>query len=318
MQEGYFHGVDGTRLFFRRVGEGVPLVLCDGIGCDGYVWRYFIPYFADRFQIVHWHYKGHGQSDRPADFDHIATADVAADLGQLFAHLNLPPGVLVGHSMGVQVILEFAHLFPERTRGLIPICGSYGRPLDTFHDNSILKTVFPFLKKFMLSQPELSQRAWELVTKSELAYQVAVHFEVNGDFINREDFKPYFDHIGGIDAGLFVSMLAAAQEHDAKPNLAAIACPTLVVGGEKDTFTPLWLSREMQKLIPDADLLVVPNGSHTSPIEMPELVNLRIEKFLNERILEAGQTPAADLKVKSKTKKSPAKKPARKTTVASA
>ena len=68
-----------------------------------------------------------------------------------------------------------------------------------------------------------------------------MRFEVNGRMIRREDFKPYFEDISKVDAGLFVGMLGLAQEHDAKPYLQEIDVPTLIIGGEKDTFTPMWL-----------------------------------------------------------------------------
>ena len=40
----------------------------------------------------------------------------------------------------------------------------------------------------------------------------------------------------------------------------------------------------MHMLIPDAELLVVPGGTHVAPIEIPELINLRLERFLDQRV----------------------------------
>lgn len=300
MKEGWFEGVDGTKLYYRTMGEGIPLILNDGIGCDGYAWKYFIDYFKDNFQIVHWQYKGHGRSDMPLTLDRVSIPDLARDLAKLCDLLELPPAVVLGHSMGVQVAFEFWHLFPEKTLGLIPVCGSYGNPLDTFHDNPIMKTVFPTMKKLLSARLDLTQPLWGVLADSELAYQIATRFEVNGRLVKREDFRPYFGHIAKVDVGLFTEMLAQAQDHDAKPYLTDINVPTLIVGGEKDTFTPMWLSREMKLLIAESELLSVPEGSHTAPIEMPELINLRVEKFLRDKV---------EPLVKAK-KKAPAKKKA--------
>jgi pimeloyl-ACP methyl ester carboxylesterase len=60
--------------------------------------------------------------------------------------------------------------------------------------------------------------------------------------------------------------------------------PTLVVAGERDLFTPRHLSLEMAQRIRGAELLEIPRGSHAALIEQPELVNLRLEKFLRERV----------------------------------
>ena len=313
MLEDWFTGADGTKLYYRTTGNesGIPILLNDGIGCSGYVWKYLIPNFEDRYRIVHWNYKGHGKSDSPVSHDELGIPDLCRDLAELCRKLELPPAVVVGHSMGVQVTFEFWHMFPERVCALIPICGSYGNPLSTFHDNSLLKTAFPYLKRVVQYRPNVSSLLWEVITNSELAYQVATRFEVNGRMIRREDFKPYFEDISKVDAGLFVGMLGLAQEHDAKPYLQEIDVPTLIIGGEKDTFTPMWLSRNMKRLIPDAELLFVPEGSHTAPIEQPELINLRIEKFLRERVdlpEPSRQAGSAEKKAKAAPKKKKASK----------
>ncbi len=307
MKEGWFEGADGTQLYYRVMGDGeIPLVLNDGIGCEGYAWKYFIPYFEKNYKIVHWNYKGHGRSDMPRTMDHLGIEDSCHDLAKLFDFLDLPPVVMVGHSMGVQVVFEMAHLYPEKVCGLVPICGSYGNPLDTFHDNKLLKTVFPYLKSAIDSHTDVLQKVWTIITTSELAYQIAVHMEVNGKLVNRNDFTPYFEHIGKMDVNLFASMLAAAQQHSAKPHLPNIKVPVVIIGGERDTFTPMWLSHEMQGLIPGGELLMIPGGSHTAPIEMPEYIHLRIEKFLNERVRPRVETIAA------KTAKKTTKKTTRK------
>ena len=302
MQDGWFDGSDGTRLYYRVEGQGLPLILNDGIGCDGFIWKYLKPYLLEKFQIVHWHYKGHGRSDMPRSLKHLSIPDSCRDLNNLCEKLDLPPAVIVGHSMGVQVVFEFWHMFPERVCGLVPICGSYGKPLDTFHDNLLLKTVFPYARKIMDKQPGISQQLWSLITDSELAYKVATTFEVDGRMMNRDDFKPYFQHIASMDIKLFMEMLARAQEHDGKPYLGEIDVPVLIVGGEKDTFTPVWLSNEMKATIPGAELLMIQNGSHAAPIEQPELVNLRVEKFLIERVLPAALPTEPEKESKSENK----------------
>jgi len=82
----------------------------------------------------------------------------------------------------------------------------------------------------------------------------------------------------------FVRMLRAAGEHTAEDLLPQIRVPTLIVAGEKDTFTPAHLARTMQKAIPGAELLMVPGGSHVVPIEQHKLVSERIVQFLKERV----------------------------------
>jgi pimeloyl-ACP methyl ester carboxylesterase len=182
--------------------------------------------------------------------------------------------------MGVQVALEYHRRHPERVLGMVLICGSHGLPLDTFHDSKMLKTVFPSLLGAAEKWPEATDFLWRLVVGGEWAYQLATHLEVNGKVVRREDFAPYFTHLSGMDPRLFLGMLKHASEHSAFDHLSQVDVPALIVAGTHDTFTPYWLSEEMHDRIPGAEMLTVPGGTHIAPLEQPELLTLRLEKWL--------------------------------------
>ena len=64
---GYAIARDGSPIYYRTVGQlgakdSLPLVLSDGIGCDGYVWKYLERDLEPDRLIVHWHYRGHGRT----------------------------------------------------------------------------------------------------------------------------------------------------------------------------------------------------------------------------------------------------------------
>ena len=164
--------------------------------------------------------------------------------------------------------------------GLALICGSHGLPLDTFHDSRMLKSVFPALITAAGKWPDATDFLWRLVVGGEWAYQLATHLEVNGKVVRREDFAPYFAHLSGMDPRLFLGMLKHASEHSALGHLPRVDVPTLIVAGTHDTFTPYWLSEEMHDRIPGAEMLTVPGGTHIAPLEQPELLTLRLEKWL--------------------------------------
>ena len=80
-EEGYAEGRDGTRIFWSAVGQGGPaLVCCDGIGCDGFAWKYLVRDFAATNRIVRWHYRGHGRSGVPKDRTRVSFDDISSDL----------------------------------------------------------------------------------------------------------------------------------------------------------------------------------------------------------------------------------------------
>ena len=86
-----------------------------------------------------------------------------------------------------------------------------------------------------------------------------------------------------VDPQLFVDMLSHAGRHTARELLPDVRVPTLVVGGDRDGFTPVSLSEEMHRLVPDSSLYIVHGGSHTAPIERPEEVTDAIASFVRAK-----------------------------------
>jgi pimeloyl-ACP methyl ester carboxylesterase len=291
-ESGFADAPDGTRVHWSAVGSGTPaLVCCDGIGCDGFAWKYLVRDFAPRHRIIRWHYRGHGRSGIPEDSTRVGFDDISSDLEAVLEATGVPQAVLLGHSMGVQVALEYHRRHPGNVLGLVLMCGSHGLPLDTFHDSKALKILLPSMIEAAEKYPQAMSLIWRLAAGGELAYQVATHLEVNGRLVRREDFAPYFRHLSGMDPRLFLGMLRHASEHTAFDHLPQVSVPTLVVAGTNDTFTPYWLSQEMHARIPGSELLTVPGGTHVAPIEHPELIALRLEKFL-AGIQARGKAPA--------------------------
>ncbi len=287
--EGFCQASDGTSIYYTIAGPDRPtapdLVLCDGIGCDGFVWKYVVPAFADRHRVIRWHYRGHGRSATPRDLDRMAIEDLVGDLGAVLDAAGSERAILAGHSVGVQVVLEAHRRMPGRVAALVLVCGSYGRPLDTFHGTAALKEGLPYINRILEGFPGAVVGLWRALLPSRMAWLLAfLAGEVNRSLIRWEDMQPYFDHLGKMDPEVFVRLLSHAAAHSTRDHLGHVDVPTLVVGAELDTFTPMWLSEEMADLIPDAELLVIPKGSHAAPIEQPELLNLRLEKFFRDRL----------------------------------
>jgi pimeloyl-ACP methyl ester carboxylesterase len=108
--------------------------------------------------------------------------------------------------------------------------------------------------------------------------------EIRRDLVEPADFMPYLEGIARLDVQMFVRMLAEAGRHTAEDLLSTVAVPVLVVAGAHDGFTPPDRSRVMAESIPGAELVEVANGSHTAPIERPDLVNDAIRRFLDSRV----------------------------------
>jgi pimeloyl-ACP methyl ester carboxylesterase len=276
---------DGTRLAWTSAGAGSPaVVLTDGIGCAGYVWRALPPELARQRRVLHWNYRAHGASGAPADPERMEIQDCVSDLVAVLDAAGERRAIVAGHSMGVQVALELHRRAPERVAGLVLLCGAPGRLLDSFHDSSTLRILFPVLRRMVLRWPELARRAFRAVVPTEIALEYALAYEVDASRVLREDLARYLDDLARVDPALFVRLLASAAEHDATPHLPAVDVPTLVVAGERDGFTPIRLSMRMHRVIPASELLVVPGGTHVAPLEAPALVAARVLEFLAARV----------------------------------
>lgn len=276
---------DGAQLYFQVHGEGGPaIVMCDGLGCDGFAWKYLLPQLAETHRVIRWHYRGHGSSTVPDDTSRIGFQYTADDLVRVMDAAGAKEALIFGHSMGVQVCLEFHRRHPERVLGLVLLCGSYGFPLDTVHDDTLLKRVFPAVRMLVELMPKPVTVLNRLAMRTELALQMALSFELNRELMQRNDLYPYFDHLAKMNPAVFVRTLDSLAEHTAWDHLPNIDVPALIIGGERDRFTPMWLSRRMAEAIPGSEFMIVPHGSHTAPLEQPQLVGQRVERFLRSRV----------------------------------
>ena len=290
--------IDGSPLFYESWGERgakTPLLLCDGIGCDGYVWRYLRTDLADRFGL-HPHYRGHGRTAPPKDPARITIEDLADDVACVLDDALVEKAVLVGHSMGVQVALETYRRHPDRVAALVLVCGASSHPLKTFRGSAALEDVLPIVQRWIQRVPGFINRVTRTLLPTRLAYEVASRLEIRRELVEPADFMPYLEGMARIDARLFVAMLSAAGQHSADDLLPSIRVPTLVVAGARDGFTPPERSRAMAAAIPAAELLEIPNASHTAPIERPHLVDWTVRDFVARRVdsLDSDLTKASD------------------------
>ncbi len=282
--EGFLESVDGTRIFYERTGRGPTVVLCDGIACDGFIWKYVRPALESEYDVVHLHWRGHGRSGPPRDPSRIGIVDHARDVHAVLDGLGVSQACLIAHSMGTQVALEAWRQGPDRVAGLVLACGSYGLITRTFHGTDLLSRALPQALAFARQRPGLVRALW-----SRGPVRLSVWFarqmgEVDAARMRSEDLAPYFEHAIHLDPEMFLAMLAAAGSHTAEDLLPDVSCPTLVIAAERDTFTPVRYAEQMARQIPGAVLLPIPGGSHAAFLEQHDLILAGLTDFLRTRV----------------------------------
>lgn len=109
---------DGVPVRYAMYGGGLPaIVFVHGWSCDRRYWHGQVSHFAARFTVVTVDLAGHGESGtgRRSWTMPAFGEDVAA----VVTGLDLPEVVLVGHSMGGDVVVEAARRLRPRVRGLV-------------------------------------------------------------------------------------------------------------------------------------------------------------------------------------------------------
>jgi sigma-B regulation protein RsbQ len=104
----------------------VPLVFAHGFGCDQGMWRHVAPAFAENHRLVLFDHVGAGSSDLSAysPTRYARLEGYAADVIEILRALDLPPVVLVGHSVSAMIGVLAAAERPELFDRLVLVCPS--------------------------------------------------------------------------------------------------------------------------------------------------------------------------------------------------
>ncbi len=268
-----FAEVNGTRLYYEVLGDGEPLLCVHGLACDTVGWIPQVQAFAAAHRTVIFDNRDVGQSSMASGSYEIA--DMARDALALADELDLDTFNLLGISMGGAIAQEMALQAPERVRTLtlavtFPAGGTYARRL---------AEVWSARVRQISREQHIDELM--LLCHSEAFYDSPEMVEfVRTAILNNPHPQP---------PDAFARQLAACSRHDARDRLGSLTMPTHVIGGEHDILLPVWKSREIASLIPDAKLTVLPGAPHALPLERAEEFNAAVLEFLRE----TAATPAA-------------------------
>lgn len=285
-----FESFDGTRISYRLWGdasktppeEAVPLVFCSGIGCDDVYWEEIAPQVAAQRLVVTWDYPHHGDSGPPSDPRAITIPALARHAYEVTIESGWDRVAIAGHSMGVQVALEYYREYPDHTAAIIAIAGPFRHTVGALYGTNLGIPVLEVLSAAAKAQPELMTMLWRTALDPKLADPIG---RVGGliGHTPPEVMKRYFRHISGIDLPGLLQMFKEGQKHTSDDLLEDIDVPTLVIHGTADVMTPFFLAKEMADRVPDAKLIPIEGGAHTLPAEDPSRIADEISAFLQSR-----------------------------------
>jgi 3-oxoadipate enol-lactonase len=261
-----FADANGQRLFYEVHGEGDPLVLVTGLGGDHLSWGEQLEAFSARYRTVVFDNRDSGRSTECAEGYEVD--DMARDTLALADELGLDGFHLLGVSLGGAVGQEVALAAPDRVRTLTLAMtwggdGHWGRVRGRLMANAALRTP-PEEHVEQLLHSCLSEELFE--DPERVAYFRQMVLE-----------NP---HPQSVEA--FARQAQAVGRHEARDRLGRLSMPVHVIGAERDIMIPIWKSRELAELIPDAQLTVIEGGTHGVNLEQAEEFNRLVLDWLAE------------------------------------
>ncbi len=288
---------DGTRIAYTVLGDGPrrTVVFVNGWSCtDGY-WATIAPVVvAAGHQAVLLDMRGHGESGLPRSpgvaarglrGDDLAPARLASDVVEVLDDAGVDRAVLVGHSMGVQIIVETCRIAPERVAGLVPVAGAFENPVRTFADITLFDRVYPVADVVLRFLPlEGARPVLRRIAHPGLGRRAFRAFGVGGPNLQEKDIASHIAHLSEVNLSVMFKMMSGFRRHRAAAFLPEIAVPVLVLAGRIDRFTPPSVQRRMADLIPDSDLVWFDGAGHLLPVEEAVGVASAINDFMSRRV----------------------------------
>jgi pimeloyl-ACP methyl ester carboxylesterase len=251
---------DGQTVRYAMQGEGPPLVFVHGTPFSSYVWRRIAPHFYATHRVYCYDLLGYGQSEQREG------QDVSLGVqGELFAalldHWQLERPHVVAHDFGGCTALR-AHLLERR-------------------DYASLTLIDPVALSPWGSPLVQHVRRHEAAFSDLPAY---VHHAVLAAYVRGairrampdDELNPYLTPwLGAVGQAAFYRQIAQMDQRytdEIMPLYREMRCPTSVLWGEEDRWIPAERARQLQQMIPGAQVRMVPNAGHLVQEDAPEAI----------------------------------------------
>ena len=259
---------NGVRIRYEERGSGTAMVWAHGLGGNWRAWEKVTDFFKDRYRVITYDARGHGQSEKPDKPEAYSQDIMVEDMRDLMDALDINKAIVGGHSMGANVALNFAFHYPERCIGLIPVgigsgssdsewwCGYWGKLADLADEQGMqafleeMKTLPAWAVAFQ--NPPLAKHITEDVIANS---PMAIANTIRGVQIER----PSIFELG--------------------PKLEKLSVATLVVMSDGDA-PVVECSRFMAEHIPQTALAIIPAKSHWTFDEAPEQFMQAVDQFV--------------------------------------
>lgn len=250
-------------LYYETSGQGQPVLFIHGLGSSLRDWELQVPFFSRHYQVITFDVRGHGNSDKPPG--PYSISQFAADTAGLIRALDAAPAHIVGISLGGMIAFQLAVDVPDLVRSLVIVNAAPEFVVRTAKERlQVLQRKLIVRLLGMRKMGEvLSKR---LFIKPEQA-------ELRRVFVERwaeNDRRAYRD------------AMLAIPGWSVADRLETIQCPALVVAADED-YTPVSVKEAYAARMPNAELVVIRDSRHATPVEAPQQFNDIVTAFLSKQ-----------------------------------
>ena len=249
-------------LYYEMTGQGQPVLLIHGLGSGARDWEKQSSVFSEQYQVVTFDLRGHGQSQKPPG--PYSMSLFANDAAELVKSLGISPVHVVGISLGGMIAFQLAVDCPELVRSLVIVNTGPEVVVRTMKDrwNVFLRFAIVRLLGMRKMGEVLSRRLFPKPDQADIQKLFVERWAEN-------DTRAYLDTLRAIVGW-------SVMEHIHK-----IDIPTLVVAADGD-YTPLSAKEALIHKMPQAELVVIPDSRHATPVDSPEKFNETVMSFLSK------------------------------------
>ena len=279
-----------TSLYARDVGRGRPFIVLHG-GPD-FDHGYLLPELdalADSYRLIYYDQRGRGRSAANVQPDDVTLASDLEDLDSVRRHFRLDRPVLLGHSWGTVLALEFALRHPTLVSHLVLMNPA---PVSLAQLAALRQSYVAQLGSDMDQQRAIQAgAAYKRGDPDAVTARYRVHFKHG--LRRPADYEKLMTRMAAGfrrqgSAGILKAWAVEERlyrdtwslpAYDLLPKLASLRIPTLVIVGEQD-FIPPAIAREIAQALPDATLAEIPDCGHFAYLECGAAVRTALNGFL--------------------------------------
>lgn len=284
----FFKTSDNEQIFFvknfTKIDLKKPILVFNyGLVCSNHHWKFQTAYFDRKgYQVLIHDYRGHFQSTGAQNIKKITFPQMAQDVADLCAFLGIPKAIMLGHSMGVNICLQLAKDFPDLVSGMVLISGTFINVKDIMFDTNLMEFIAPIASLGLEKYPEIFKKIWSTGGMNPLIREIIHTTGFNRSKVSKEFIEIYLNRVGQLGAEVFFQLFNEMTRQNVAGSLEQMNMPSLVMGGLKDNVIPNHLQRTLATLLPHSETYFMKSGSHVPQADFPDMVNERIELFIQQ------------------------------------